>query len=128
MSPATISKALAKETIDKAKVSKMLNFAITDAELAALQLAKSTAKAQLTEYNSLIADDKTATRKPSIAQALHKSITQLIDQRSITGWTSSGHTGIDVPVFAFGQGNEHFQGLIDNTEIAEKIFYLLGKK
>ena len=52
----------------------------------------------------------------------------IIDKYSNTGWTSGGHTAIDVPVLAFGQQSERFQGHQDNTEIAKKIFLLLGRK
>lgn len=37
------------------------------------------------------------------------------------GWTSSGHTAANVPVFAIGVGAERFTGWYDNTEIVEKI-------
>jgi alkaline phosphatase len=36
-------------------------------------------------------------------------------------WTSKDHTGIMVPVFAFGPGAEHFTGVYNNTEIFNKI-------
>lgn len=40
------------------------------------------------------------------------------------GWTTGGHTGGAVPVFAIGKGAERFNGRIDNTDIKGKI---LGK-
>jgi alkaline phosphatase len=55
-------------------------------------------------------------------QAVLKSI---IDKRTNTGWTTSGHTGIDVDVFAFGPSAEVFAGNQNNTDIADKIFMLL---
>ena len=64
----------------------------------------------------------------AVADVLALSVKHLIDKRTNTGWTSGGHTGIDVPVFAFGQQSELFNGLQDNTDIAKKIFALLGKK
>ena len=106
----------------------MLNFAITDAELAALHLAKTSAENKLTDYNNLTAAEQKQAREPSIERAIYDSVNNIIDQRTITGWTSSGHTGVDVPVFAIGKQKELFYGLSDNTEIAEKIFHLLGKK
>ncbi len=50
----------------------------------------------------------------------------IVDSRTNTGWTTSGHTGVDVDIFAFGKGFEHFRGAMDNTDIAHKIFDLLG--
>ncbi|MBF7074824.1 alkaline phosphatase [Glaciecola sp. MH2013] len=50
----------------------------------------------------------------------------IIDARTNTGWTTSGHTGVDVEVYAFGPGSENFAGNLNNTDIAEKIFAVLG--
>jgi alkaline phosphatase len=41
-------------------------------------------------------------------------------------YTTGGHTGVPVPVFAFGPGAEHFTGIIDNTDIPKIIMKLLG--
>jgi alkaline phosphatase len=40
-------------------------------------------------------------------------------------FTSGGHTGIMVPVFAFGPGAEKFTGFMDNTDIPNRIKELL---
>lgn len=37
------------------------------------------------------------------------------------GWTSSGHTGAPVPIYAIGKGAERFSGRMDNTDISKKI-------
>ena len=41
------------------------------------------------------------------------------------GYTTGGHTGVMVPVFAFGPGAENFTGIMDNTDVAKKIMKLL---
>lgn len=46
----------------------------------------------------------------------------------MTGFTSKGHTGTMVPVFAYGTGAEHFKGVYNNTDIFEKFMALLGLK
>ncbi|MGL5390520.1 MAG: alkaline phosphatase [Shewanella sp.] len=61
------------------------------------------------------------------AEALASAIRKIIDKRSNTGWTTSGHTGSDVQIFAAGPGAELFNGHQDNTDIANKIFSLLPK-
>jgi len=43
----------------------------------------------------------------------------------ISKFTTSGHTSVMVPVFAFGPGAEHFTGIYENTEIQRKIVKLL---
>jgi alkaline phosphatase len=61
-------------------------------------------------------------------EAFTLAISRLIDKRSGTGWTTFGHTALDVPVFATGPGAKVFFGFQDNTEIANKIFSLLPEK
>jgi len=41
-------------------------------------------------------------------------------------WASEFHTGQWVPLFAFGPGAEHFNGVMDNTDIGVLIAKLLG--
>lgn len=55
------------------------------------------------------------------------AIRHVIDKRTDTGWTTDGHTGTDVQVFAAGPASELFNGHQDNTDIANKIFSLLPK-
>jgi len=43
-------------------------------------------------------------------------------------FTSGGHTGIAVPVYAFGPGAEQFTGFMENTDIAKKMMKLLKLK
>lgn len=50
----------------------------------------------------------------------------IIDKRTNTGWTTSGHTGVDVEVYAFGPGSQAFAGNLNNTDIAKRIFEFLG--
>ena len=61
-------------------------------------------------------------------KALVKSAKAIMDKRTNSGWTSGGHTAIDVPVFAFGQHSELFKGSQDNTDIGKTLFKLLGKE
>ncbi len=39
---------------------------------------------------------------------------------------TNGHTGIMVPIFAYGPGSKEFSGIMENTEIAKKIMDLMG--
>ncbi|MBU8713781.1 alkaline phosphatase [Brevibacillus parabrevis] len=58
---------------------------------------------------------------------IDNAIEAIFDKRTFTGWTTGGHTGEDVNVYAYGPGKEQFAGLIDNTHNAEVIFEILGK-
>lgn len=104
-SPATLSKQLASGELSAAELSAALGFSLTSKEFSAIDKLKG-AKSQ--DY--------------------FKAITRLLDKRTNTGWTTNGHTGIDVPVFAKGPGAARFTGHQDNTEIAKKLFKLLGKQ
>jgi alkaline phosphatase len=42
------------------------------------------------------------------------------------GYTTGNHTGVMVPVFAYGPGSEEFRGIYDNTDIFAKILNAFG--
>ncbi|MBU0904747.1 MAG: alkaline phosphatase [Firmicutes bacterium] len=58
---------------------------------------------------------------------IDNAIEKIFDNRSSTGWTTGGHTGEDVPVYAFGPSAQQFAGQIDNIDIAKNIFDILEK-
>ena len=43
-------------------------------------------------------------------------------------FSTGSHSGVMVPVYAFGPGSEHFTGLYENTAIFDKIATLLKLK
>jgi alkaline phosphatase len=59
------------------------------------------------------------------AKNIDNTIEEVINFRTLTGWTTRGHTGEDVNVYAFGPGSERFKGQIDNTDHAKIIFDIL---
>ena len=58
-------------------------------------------------------------------EALKLQLQKTINHRTNSGWTTHGHTGMDVQIFSHGVGSEHFTGHIDNTDIGKKLFALL---
>ncbi|MBQ4833392.1 alkaline phosphatase [Pseudoalteromonas sp. MMG010] len=54
-------------------------------------------------------------------KALNLAIKSIISNESFTGWTTTGHTAVDVQVFAYGQGSEKFIGAQNNIDIADKL-------
>ncbi|WP_336789295.1 alkaline phosphatase [Paenibacillus sp. MMO-177] len=44
----------------------------------------------------------------------------------VVDWTTSGHTGVDVPVTATGAGSELFTGIYENTSIFNKLAQALN--
>ena len=58
---------------------------------------------------------------------IETAIKHIVDKRSYTGWTTGGHTGEDVPVYAYGPSKDRFAGLLDNTDHADIIFEIIGE-
>ncbi|MFP5106902.1 alkaline phosphatase [Neobacillus sp. C211] len=56
---------------------------------------------------------------------IDNAIETIFDLRSVTGWTTGGHTGEDVNVYAYGPGSDLFAGNIENTDQAKHIFDIL---
>lgn len=52
------------------------------------------------------------------------TLTHILNNKAGIGWTSYSHTGLPVPVYAFGAGAELFGGTYDNTEIAKRLMTL----
>ncbi|MGM0526744.1 MAG: alkaline phosphatase [Pseudomonadota bacterium] len=53
--------------------------------------------------------------------ALHKALAYITGDITGTGWTTTGHTGVDVPVYATGPNSDQFRGYMDNTEIGQRL-------
>lgn len=48
--------------------------------------------------------------------------------RIVCKFSTGGHSGVMVPVYAFGPGSENFTGIFENTDVARKIMQLLNLK
>ena len=86
-----------------------------------------------TGYGDWSAEDVEAIRvAPDSYEACRRLGTKLAVRNGLT-WVprvndddTHGHTGEDVPIFAFGPGAERFAGVLDNTEIPQRIAALAG--
>ncbi|BBI34120.1 alkaline phosphatase [Cohnella abietis] len=77
----------------------------------------------------LTAEEVQSVKDAAVEKDLTKidnAIENIFNVRSFTGWTTGGHTGEDVPVYAFGPGKERFAGLLDNTDHAKIIFSIIN--
>lgn len=104
-SPIAMAKALGEQENPVAYMNDMLGFTLTDEEAATVNVLA----------------------KLDNVREIETGIKHLLDIRTNTGWTTGGHTGVDVEVFAFGKGKEAFYGQYDNTDIAKKIFHFLAQ-
>ncbi|MET1254407.1 alkaline phosphatase [Aliikangiella maris] len=53
--------------------------------------------------------------------SIREKIAKIISQRSFTGWTTQGHTGGDVALYALGAGSERLRGHMDNTQVGDVL-------
>lgn len=54
------------------------------------------------------------------------SLTHILNQKAGLGWTSYKHTGVPVTTAAIGVNALEFNGFYDNTDVAKKIFKIMG--
>jgi len=127
-SPITIAKQLVKKQITQERLTTLLNFEVTANETEQIKAAKTNAEKRISTYKHRGEKTKLNTKKPEVTKIISRAIKKMIDIRTNTGWTSGGHTAIDVPVHTLGKSSDTLKGNIDNTDIAKKIFLLLGKK
>jgi len=49
------------------------------------------------------------------------AINRVISRRAYIGWTSTAHTGVNLPVYSYGKGSDLFQGWMDNTDLPKRM-------
>ncbi|WP_105169552.1 alkaline phosphatase [Pseudoalteromonas sp. T1lg23B] len=100
-------------------------------ELTKQMLADDNIEALWTTATKLPFDNQTKLQleqaKSQGEKQLAQAIKSIISQASFTGWTTSGHTAIDVQVFAYGKGANQFIGSQNNTQIADKLISFIEK-
>jgi alkaline phosphatase len=47
-------------------------------------------------------------------------------RRSLLGWSTTGHSGVDVNLYAAGRGAERFRGSLENTQVGQRMAEALG--
>ncbi len=53
--------------------------------------------------------------------AAYMGINEMLSKRTVTGWSTLGHTSVDVPLYAVGPGSENFRGLLQNEELGQRL-------
>lgn len=51
---------------------------------------------------------------------------RVLGQRAGVSWSTYGHSGVNIPVYAIGAGSTAFAGNYDNTQLAPKILRAMG--
>ncbi|MBY5991515.1 alkaline phosphatase [Ferrimonas balearica] len=109
-----------------AQVHRSAN-ALTDALMAGG--AEALAQSWQAHVDFALSEEELAGLKQALGRgekALQSAVLNVINRRSVTGWTTGGHTAVDVPVMAYGTGAEAFVGYQDNTEIPKRMMALMG--
>lgn len=87
---------------------------------------------EMTGYEDLSEADLEPVRAEADKYEAWRRLGSLLSERNGVTWIPRvspdtwGHTGEDVPLYAAGPGAERFQGVLDNTEIAGRLFELIG--
>ena len=58
--------------------------------------------------------------------ALGPVIRDLISEPARVGWTTGGHSAVDVGLYAWGPGADRFRGRMVNAEVGRALFEVLG--
>ena len=126
VSPTSMANYLYEHGINATYLNSTLGFNLTSTELERLiKVKKAVLNQPASSENSV---NNVLTTKSQTIIALTKNLRDIINKRSHTGWTTAGHTGADVPIYALGPGKELFFGFQNNIDIAKNIFKLLGKQ
>jgi alkaline phosphatase len=85
-----------------------------------------------TAYDKTMSGDTSRTQQEyelyGTYEPLTVTITHVLNSKSGIGFTSYSHTGLPVPVFAAGCGQDSFKGYYDNTDIYKKLAALTKVK
>ncbi|WP_101843614.1 alkaline phosphatase [Halobacillus sp. Marseille-P3879] len=77
------------------------------------------------EYTSVeLSEEEIETIRSS--EKPNEAINNAVSDHALVGWTSSVHTGVDVPIYAYGPASNDFSGLVNNTDIPKKMASAMG--
>lgn len=66
-------------------------------------------------------DGETVEMTSNLASRVASEAIYDVDRKAAISWASGNHSGTYVPLFAVGCGSESFNGVMDNTDIPERI-------
>ncbi len=124
---------MAQQVMDGAHVLKVwmnsVSLPIKPDQLTGIAEVRQQARAYVKEQKAKLDDPLNAKAIASLesegVEMIANYITGLLSEVTLTGWTSTGHSGSDVQVFAQGPGAQHFFGHQDNTDIGKQLFKLI---
>ncbi|WP_181347501.1 alkaline phosphatase [Thalassobacillus sp. CUG 92003] len=81
---------------------------------------QSNIKKVVKEYTGLDLNEKEV-EKIRASENPNNAINAIVSDYALVGWTSSAHTGVDVPIYAYGPSADDFSGLVNNTDLPKKM-------
>lgn len=81
-------------------------------------------RATVAEHTGLALDDEQVARIQSVDD--DDGLARVLSEEGGIDWTTYGHTGVDVQLYAAGAQSDRFGGVMDNTEIATKVAAAMG--
>ncbi|MDT8862931.1 alkaline phosphatase [Alkalihalobacillus sp. MEB130] len=87
-----------------------------------LNKRRSNAKELVKQYSGITLTKK---EEKEIKKAKKKEVAivlnDIISKRAYVGWNTHVHSGVDVPIYAYGPASQNFRGHLDNTDLPKKI-------
>jgi len=59
---------------------------------------------------------------PRRMEPARAAIADVLNRRTLTGWSTAGHTGADVPLYVYGPGRERFFGVMQNEAVGQALW------
>jgi len=94
------------------------------AGMAARVVAGADAVATLESWSPIradVADKQTLQQAGRDGDKLEDAFAAIVSRHSLTGWTTTGHTGADVPLYAVGPGSDALRGHHDNSWLGQQL-------
>ncbi len=101
------------------QIGKCVNWEEAESALKAKMGFGTEVKLSEKEWEKLKSDFKESPQKCG------RRAVELLNKKASIGWTTGSHTGSPVMVYAVGAGAENFSGLMDNTDIPNRISSLI---
>ncbi|KAJ2725064.1 vacuolar alkaline phosphatase [Coemansia sp. Benny D115] len=106
-------RSIVKATHDRAQVEEHITNVVMPRELGISDFTSS-------EVSDILAAAGHGTK------ACKQAVGHVVSDRAHIGWTTGGHTGADVGLYAYGHGSEKLRGSLDNTQVGEFLAAYLG--
>ncbi|MEX1054641.1 MAG: alkaline phosphatase, partial [Rhodothermales bacterium] len=80
---------------------------------------------ELAGVDDLAREERAALSAALVEGELARVVGEIVSRRALIGWTTGGHTAVDVNLYAFGPGSHLFTGNIENDRVGRMLLDLL---